>query len=197
MLAAPTLEELHPLLHRIAVAIVKCEEDAEDIVQETLLRWLTVQQERIRDVRSYLARAVRNACFDYLKDRQQERISPEATDAQQVRSFFTLPELDLEARLEQALQHIHHRLEPLERAVFVLREGFGLDYEALSVALQKKKDHCRQLLCRARQKMTSGSFFNGQTASASWIEPFHAACASGDPAPLIGQLRSDINASEK
>lgn len=197
MVAAPTLEELHPLLHRIAVAIVKCEEDAEDIVQETLLSWLTFQQERIRDVKSYLARSVRNACFDHLKDRQPDRMDVEKVDAQQSRSFFTVPELDLEARLEQALHHIHHRLEPLERAVFVLREGFGLDYEALSVAVQKKKEHCRQLLCRARQKMTSGSMFSGQSASAQWFEPFHAACASGDPAPLIGQLRSDIDTDKK
>lgn len=197
MVSNPALEELHPLLRSIALAIVKCEEDAEDIVQEILLRWLSVQQERIRDAKSYLARAVRNACFDYLKARQKGEQVTENTDAQHAWQLFSLPEFDLESRLEQALQHIHHRLEPLERAVFVLREGFGLDYETLSIALQRKKDHCRQLLSRARQKMMTGRIQGSLSASARWFEPFHEACASGDPTPLIGQLRSDIREAGK
>lgn len=197
MLASPALEELHPLLRRIAVAIVKCEEDAEDIVQEILLRWLSVQQERIRDAKAYLARAVRNACFDHLKEQQKSQQVTETTDAQHSWQLFSLPEFDLEASLENALQHIHQRLEPVERAVYVLREGFGLDYETLSMALQKKKDHCRQLLSRARQKLTSSRIPNGKSTAARWFEPFHEACASGDPALLIGQLRSDIREAGK
>ena len=44
-------------------------------------------------------------------------------------------------------------MEPLERAVFLLKEVFDFDYEVLQVTLDKKKEHCRQLFCRAKKKL--------------------------------------------
>ncbi len=56
-------------------------------------------------------------------------------------------------RLAKAMKVLQSKLEPLERAVYLLKEVFDFDYEALQEALDKKKDHCRQLLCRAKKKL--------------------------------------------
>ena len=61
--------------------------------------------------------------------------------------------LDLEQELTKAIKIVNAKLEPLERAVFLLKEVFEYDYEVLQLTLDKKKEHCRQLLCRAKKKL--------------------------------------------
>ena len=55
--------------------------------------------------------------------------------------------------LAKAIKVLNAKLEPLERAVFLLKEVFEYDYEALQLTLDKKKEHCRQLFCRAKKKL--------------------------------------------
>ena len=62
-------------------------------------------------------------------------------------------DIDLEAELSKAFHILQSKLEPLERAVYVLKEVFDFDYKSLQEVLDKKQDHCRQLFCRAKKKL--------------------------------------------
>jgi RNA polymerase sigma-70 factor (ECF subfamily) len=103
--------------------------------------------------------------------------------------------LDLEAELQAAFKVLHTKLEPLERAAYVLKEAFDFDYEAIQHVLNKKADHCRQLFCRAKKKLRDEApklhieFPN----KAQLIESFKKAC-EGPATHFIQELKSDISA---
>jgi RNA polymerase sigma-70 factor (ECF subfamily) len=89
---------------------------------------------------------------------------------------------------------MHTKLEPLERAVFLLKEVFEYDYEALQLTLDKKKEHCRQLFCRAKKKLREEtSKLNFELPDAVvLIEKFNKACDFGNASELISELKKDI-----
>jgi RNA polymerase sigma-70 factor (ECF subfamily) len=103
-----------------------------------------------------------------------------------------LSHLDLEAELSKAFQVIQAKLEPLERAVYVLKEVFDFDYQSLQAVLDKKQDHCRQLFCRAKKKLANETEnFNAafQPKKTALLESFRKACEFGQPFDLVAQLR--------
>ena len=100
--------------------------------------------------------------------------------------------LDLETELSRALHVLQHKLEPLERAVYVLKEVFDFDYKALQELLDKKQEHCRQLFCRAKRKLNDerdhfAAVF--QPKKSALLESFKKACEFGQPFDLVAQLR--------
>ena len=100
--------------------------------------------------------------------------------------------IDLEAELTKAFHVLQTKLQPLERTVYILKEVFDFDYNALQEVLNKKQDHCRQLFFRAKKKLNDESqTFRGviQPRKAALIESFRKACEVGHPLELIRQLR--------
>jgi len=189
-----------PTLQAIAMKFLKCKADAEDIVQETFIKWLNAEQEKIYNTKAYLIRAVTNNCINHLntiRKKKEEYIEnfnwPEFIEKFKDTEF---PSLDIEARVNSALAIIQEKLEPLERAVYLLREIFDIDYQVLQEILDKKQDHCRQLLCRARKKIEeekanlNAALKPGRTAL---IESFNKACDLDNATVLINQLRQDIS----
>ncbi|MFT7233847.1 MAG: hypothetical protein ACI8TA_003074, partial [Cyclobacteriaceae bacterium] len=61
---------------------------------------------------------------------------------------------DVKQEMASALQVLHKKLGPIERGLFLLREGFDFEYDELQEIFNKKKDHCRQLVCRAKEKLS-------------------------------------------
>ncbi len=111
---------------------------------------------------------------------------------EKLRETTDFSNFDVEVEVSRALQVIQHRLEPLERAVYVLKEVFDFDYKALQKVLDKKQDHCRQLFCRAKKKLREETeHFNSvfQPKKAALLESFRKACDFGQPLDLIAQLR--------
>jgi RNA polymerase sigma-70 factor (ECF subfamily) len=81
--------------------------------------------------------------------------------------------------------------------VYLLKEVFDFDYEALQELLDKKKDHCRQLVCRAKKKLseeTSRMHFDLPDAT-QLLASFRKACDLGNPSELVQDLKKDISAS--
>ena len=154
---AQTITLYQPTLQAIAFRILKCKADAEDIVQDTFVKWLNAEHEKIQNTKAYLIKAVTNNCLNHLeaiKRKKQECIDsihwPEFIERFKESDFA---HLDIEAELSKAFHILHHKLEPLERAVYVLKEAFDFDYKTLQSVLDKKQEHCRQLFCRARKKI--------------------------------------------
>lgn len=185
------------MLQAIAMRMLRSKADAEDIVQETFIKWLSQEQEKIQNTKAYLIRAVTNNCLNHLSSlRVKREQSLESFHWQELvekfRETTDFSHIDLEAELAKALHVLQHRLEPLERAVYVLKEVFDFDYAALQELLDKKQDHCRQLFCRARKKLRQetdhlNSVF--QPKKTALMESFKQACEFGQPLDLVAQLR--------
>ena len=187
-----------PLLHRIAYNIVRCKADAEDIVQETFLKWLSIEPKKIEDTKAYLVTAVKNNCLNHIKTirHKKEELLNQNNIAEIIGRFKenNFSHLDLEIDLAKAMKVLQAKLEPLERAVFLLKGVFDFDYEVLQETLDKKKEHCRQLFCRAKKKLsdeTSKLNFELPDA-ANLLENFRNACDFGNAADLINLLKSDV-----
>lgn len=192
-----TIVLYQPMLYAIAYNLVRCKADAEDIVQETFLKWLNTEKEKINNTKAYLIKAVTNNCLNHLNSLKRKK--EEYLESIHLPEFITkikesnFTHLDMDTYLASAIKVIHQKLKPLERAVYLLKEVFDVDYDTLHKALDKKKEHCRQLLTRAKKKL------NDETAKihfdmplpASLLESVKKAC-QGDTDELINSLKRDI-----
>lgn len=181
--------------------LLKCKADAEDIVQETFIKWLNSEQEKIQNTKAYLIRAVTNNCLNHLqalKRKKEEYLEsfhwPEFIEKFKESDFS---HLDIEAELSKAFHVLQHKLEPLERAVYVLKEAFDFDYKSLQVLLDKKQDHCRQLFSRAKKKIEDeklrlNSVIHEKT---ELMKSFKNSCDIGHASEFITELRKDITAA--
>jgi RNA polymerase sigma factor (sigma-70 family) len=195
---AQTIALYQPLLHTIAYNIVRCKADAEDIVQETFLKWLTIDQQKIENTKAYLIKAVTNNCLTHLnalKKKKEECIeSFNSIEFVQKLKDVNFSNLDIDIELKNAFRVMQAKLQPLERAVFLLKEVFDFDYEALQKTLDKKKDHCRQLFSRARKKLeeeTSKVHIDLPNAT-QLMESFRKACTMENASELVAHLKEDI-----
>jgi RNA polymerase sigma factor (sigma-70 family) len=192
MTQAQTIALYQPLLHRIAYNLVRSNADAEDIVQETFLRWLTIDQKKIENTKAYLIRAVTNNCLSHLetlKRKKEEYLETiNANEFVQKLKEVNFSNLDLEADLKHAFKVMQAKLQPLERAVFLLKEVFDFDYDSLTKTLNKKKDHCRQLLARAKKKLAEKTANVHIEIPKDLIDKFRSESISD----LVSHLKKDI-----
>jgi RNA polymerase sigma factor (sigma-70 family) len=193
-----TITLYQPMLQSIAYNIVRCKQDAEDIVQETILKWLSLGPKKIENTKAYLITAVRNNCINHintLRHKKEELLGQH--NISEIISRFkesSFAHLDLEKDMAKAMKVLHAKLEPLERAIFLLKEVFDFDYDVLQETFDKKKEHCRQLFCRAKKKLseeTSRIHFDLPDTS-SLIENFRKACDFGNVSELINELKKDV-----
>lgn len=198
MTPTQTIVLYRPLLHTIACNLVKCKEDAEDIVQETFMKWLSLDQKKIENTKAYLIRAVTNNCLNHLSSlRKKKEEYLDHLHLPELLSRFkeiNLSKMDLDINLTQAFKMLQAKLEPLERAVYLLKEGFDFNYDELQQTLNKKKDHCRQLFCRAKKKLneeTSKIHFSLPEGS-SLLKSFKEAC-DGNATLLVNELKKSIS----
>lgn len=166
-------------------------------MQETYVKWLSIDPSTIKNTKAYLMTAVTNNCLNHLNTLKRKK--EEYLDAFQLPEFLVkikesdFGHLDLETELSKAFGLIISKLEPLERAIFVLKEAFNFDYEVLQELFDKKKEHLRQLVSRARKKLNDqlAEFEVSQNRS-QLAEAFLKAC-SGNVSDFINTLKKDIS----
>ncbi|UII33025.1 sigma-70 family RNA polymerase sigma factor [Fulvivirga ulvae] len=187
-----------PLLQQIALKMVGSLADAEDIVQDTFLKWLSANTEKIENTKAYLIKAVTNNCINHLealkrkKDECLQNLNPsELIDWYKEKEFFRF---DMENEVSAALNIIQKKLEPLEKGIFVLRELFDFDYDELQHIFDKKKENCRQLFSRAKGKLSEeAGKIKTDTSNHSIIDNFKKACNFGSPSDFIKEVKREIN----
>ena len=195
---AQSITLYQPLLHSIAYNLLRCKADAEDVVQDTFLRWLTIDQTKIRNTKAYLITAVTNNCLNHLNALKRKK--EEYWDSFQLSEFFTkfkesdLANIDFEKELSSAFKVLLVKLEPLERAAYLLKEVFDFDYDALQKVLDKKADHCRQLLSRAKKKLSdeSSKMKFEMPDTSHMFESFKKACDLDNASEFVQILKMDI-----
>jgi RNA polymerase sigma factor (sigma-70 family) len=186
-----------PMLHSIAYNLLRCKADAEDIVQDTFVKWLSIDQTKIINTKAYLIKSVTNNCLNHLNSlkRKKEEYWDSIMLSQLVVKFkeSDFAQLDFEKELSAAFKVIQTKLEPLERATYLLKEVFDFDYDAIQKVIDKKADHCRQLFSRAKKKLNEASPTKVETSGASQLfESFKNACTIDNASELIGHLKKDI-----
>jgi RNA polymerase sigma factor (sigma-70 family) len=198
MTQAQTIALYQPLLVTIAQNLVRCKEDAEDIVQEVFVKWLTIDTAKIENTKAYLIKSVTNTCLNHLnsfKKKKQEYLDSIHFDEFMHRiKESNFAHLDLDFNMSQAFKILYAKLEPMERAVFLLKEVFDFDYDAIQKTLNKKQDHCRQLLCRARKKLNESStnFHFDLPDVSKMIASFREACTMENAEKFVGDLKQDV-----
>lgn len=160
-----------------------------------------METDKINNTKAYLITAVKNNCLSHLNSLRRKK--EQYLDSINVTEFIhrfkenNFSHLDLEADLDKAFKVILAKLEPLERAVYILKEVFDFDYEALQQTLDKKKEHCRQLVCRAKKKLemeTSRMHFDLPDVS-GLLASFRNSCEKGNAGELIQVLKKDISST--
>lgn len=189
--AAVSFEQVRPQLIRIAYRMLGSVADAEDTVQEAFLRWLDVDRDAVREPPAYLRRIVTRLCLDQLKSARYRRETyigswlpePVVEAAEEEIDDFTLP-------LMMALE----RLSPLERAVFLLHDVFGLDFEEIAGTIGRKPEACRQLASRARRNVRAARprFALSKERGLEIASAFFASSRSGDMQRLRSLLAEDV-----
>lgn len=146
-----------PLLFSIAYRMLGTVTDAEDMVQETFLRWQQTASETVRSAKTYLATIITRLCIDHLRSARVQREQyvgtwlPEPMLTQQSENSTDL--MELADSLSIAFLTVMERLSPIERAVFLLRDVFDYDYDEIAQMVGKSSTNCRQILRRAKQHL--------------------------------------------
>src|SRR5215475_1479978 len=152
-------EQLRPLLFAIAYRILGSVTEAEDVVQETWLRYQTSRAQPT-STKAFLSAVVTRISIDVLRSARVRR-------EEYVGTWFPEPLLtdpyedperaaELADSLSTAALLLLERLSPLERAVFVLRDVFGFSFPEIASAVGRSEAACRQLAVRARRHMDQG-----------------------------------------
>jgi RNA polymerase sigma-70 factor (TIGR02957 family) len=143
------------LLFTVAYEMLGSAADAEDVVQETWLRWRDVDRSQVRDPRAYLVRITTRQALNQLRTQARRRESYLGTWLPE--PLATTPDVADDAELADAVSLamlvVLDTLGPVERAVFVLREVFGFDYPEIAAAVERSPEAVRQIASRARRRL--------------------------------------------
>lgn len=176
----------------IAYRITGSYVDAEDIVQESYLRWLSAKKVDIKNHKSYLGSIAARLAFDLLKkaSRKKETYIGPYLPEPIPENFETMDE----EKIDFAFLVILETLNPTERAIFILRELFDFDYETISKIVNKSTDNCRQILARARTAIQSRKkkFDPDPELHSKLLLEFSFACYNQDTKSLTKLLRDDV-----
>ncbi|MFI6674181.1 sigma-70 family RNA polymerase sigma factor [Kribbella sp. NPDC050470] len=188
--------DVRPRLMAIACRILGSSAEAEDVVQETWLRWQKTDRTVVENPQALLATMTTRLAINVRQSAWKRRETlldavPEAANTSDD------PATGSERReaVEQAVKLIMTRLTPSERAAYVLREAFGYPYRQISECLQVGVANARQLVSRARVHLVAGSRTVANPAPHEpFLHAFIAAARAGELAGLEELLAGDVAA---
>ena len=184
------------LLFTVAYEMLGSAADAEDVLQETWLRWAGVDLGTVRDQRAYLVRITTRQALSRLRTlrrRKESYVGPWLPEP-----LLTSPDVaedvELAENVSMAMLLVLETLTPTERAVFVLRDVFDLDYDEIASAVAKSPAAVRQIAHRARAHVAArrprGAVSAAETRGA--LEAFQRAIETGDLQRLLDMLAPDV-----
>ncbi|HEY6406655.1 MAG TPA: RNA polymerase sigma-70 factor [Ktedonobacteraceae bacterium] len=195
-----TLESYRPLLFAIAYQMTGSASEAEDLVQETYLRYQQAQaQVEIQSVKSFLTTIIVHLAIDYLKSSRHQReryVGVWLPEPVLTADAEPLPGEIVERReaVSMAFLILLQTLTPPERAVFLLREIFEYPYETIATIIGKSVAACRQIFHRAKRHLAAKRrpFEVAGEAHQALVTHFLAASQQGDFDELLRDLAEDV-----
>ena len=187
------------LLFTVAYELLGSAADAEDVVQETWLRWADIGEaarDEVRDPRAYLVRTVTRQALNRLRTLARQR--EDYVGAWLPEPLLTSPDVAEDVELAEsvsiAMLTVLETLGPAERAVFVLREVFDVPYDEIAEAVGKSSATVRQIAHRARQHVAARRprMAVSRSEQQQVVERFVAALSTGDVQGLMDVLAPDV-----
>lgn len=196
---ADALTEHRSLLFGIAYRMLGRVAEAEDIVQETWLRWQKQDPAAVRTPKAWLVATATRLCIDQLRSARHQREEyygvwlPEPL----VEGTATAPDAaaELAESLTLAFLRMMETFSPVERAVFLLHEAFEYDYAEISRIVDKSEANCRQMVTRARKKLAESRPVVDPVSRAQAEEvarKFFTASTTGDLQGLLATLTDNV-----
>jgi RNA polymerase sigma-70 factor (TIGR02957 family) len=184
------------LLFTVAYEMLGSAADAEDVLQETWLRWVGVDLDTVQDRRAYLVRITTRQALTRLRTlrrRKESYVGPWLPEP-----LLTTPDVaedvELADSVSMAMLLVLETLTPTERAVFVLRDVFDLQYDEIAQAVDKNPAAVRQIAHRARAHVAARRprevVSAAETRTA--IEAFQRAVETGELQHLLDILAPDV-----
>lgn len=191
--------ENRPLLFGIAYRMLGGVADAEDMVQDTFLRWQKQDVAKLKSAKAWLISTITRLSIDQLRSARRQREEyvgvwlPEPIVSGDEGAASPAKHAALTDSLGLAFMHLLEDLAPLERAVFMLREAFDYDYGEIAKIVEKSEANCRQLFSRAKGHLAQREMSEepaGEKAERV-VEQFLQACVSGNMESFLAVLTED------
>lgn len=192
-----TVFERHrDLMVAVAYRMLGSTADAEDVVQDAWLRWSGTDRSDVAEPRAYLVRVVTNLAINRLTSARAKRetyIGPWLPEP-----VLTGPDVAESAELADSVSFamllVLEKLNPLERAVFLLREVFGFGHAEIAYATGRSEAGVRQIAHRARERVRDGrpKYAPDRAEQRRVTAEFLDACRDGDVDRLMGVLAPDV-----
>ncbi|MFJ6069489.1 RNA polymerase sigma-70 factor [Streptomyces sp. NPDC093065] len=184
------------LLFTVAYEMLGSAADAEDVLQETWLRWAGVDLDAVRDRRAYLVRVTTRQALNRLRTlgRRKESYVGSWLPEPLLTTPDVAEDVELADSVSMAMMLVLETLAPVERAVFVLREVFDLGYDEIAEAVEKSPAAVRQIAHRARAHVAARRPRGEVTAAESRraLAAFQRAVETGDLQGLLDILSPDV-----
>ena len=184
------------LLFTVAYEMLGSTSDAEDVVQETWLRWAGVDHAEVHDPRAYLVRIVTRQALNRLRTlaRRREEYVGEWLPEPLLTGPDVAADVELAESVSIAMLTVLETLAPAERAVFVLREVFDTPYDEIAEAVGKSPAAVRQIAHRAREHVAARRPRQrvSPTEQQEAVDRFLAAVRHGDLQGLLDVLAPDV-----
>jgi RNA polymerase sigma-70 factor (TIGR02957 family) len=184
------------LLFTVAYEMLSSAADAEDVVQETWLRWAEVDQAEVRDPRAYLVRIVTRQALNRLRAlaRRREEYVGEWLPEPLLTSPDVAEDVELAESVSIAMLTVLETLGPTERAVFVLREVFDTSYDEIASVVDKSPAAVRQIAHRAREHVAARRprVQVSRAEQRAVVQRFLAALQNGDVQGLLDVLAPEV-----
>jgi len=184
------------LLFTVAYEMLGSAADAEDVLQETWLRWSEGDRGEVRDERAYLVRITTRLSLNRMRTmarRRESYVGPWLPEP-----LLTSPDVaddvELADSVSMAMLVVLESLTPTERAVFVLREVFEVGYDEIAAAVDKSPSAVRQIMHRARERVAERRPRGEVTTSERdmVMARFRDATATGDLQSLLEVISPDV-----
>jgi RNA polymerase sigma-70 factor (ECF subfamily) len=187
------------LLFTVAYEMLGSAADAEDVVQESWLRWDAIGElprADVRDPRAFLVRMVTRKALDRLRSnaRRREDYVGEWLPEPLLTAPDVADDVELAESVSIAMLTVLETLTPVERAVFVLREVFDVPYDEIAEAVGKSAAAVRQVAHRARQHVAARRprIEVSRVEQQAVVERFVDAVTQGDLQGLLDVLAPDV-----
>ncbi len=189
-------EEHRCLLRGIAYRMLGSMSDAEDMVQETWLRWSRAETAGIGRPRSWLTTVISRLCLDRLKALKAKREDYYGTWLPEpyVEKVPVESVAEMDESVSIALMLMLEKLSPVERVGFLLHDVFGYGFREISTILDRPEENCRKLVSRARERVRAGRprFTASRAEHEKLLHRFLDACREGEMEPLMEILGEEV-----
>ena len=199
---AETFETYRAYLFSIAYRMLGSAMDAEDMVQETYLRYRAAAPAEIGSLKAYLATILTRLCLDQLQLAHRKRDTylgpwlPEPILTNETTAALRDPEEWIEEyeSLSLAFLTLLEELQPIERAVFLLREVFDYEYLEIATMLGRSEAALRQSFSRAKKHLAEHRprYPASPAAQRQMLTRFIQATQTGDMDGLLAMLAEDV-----